>query len=172
MAINIQSGQTWAEIRAEINDKAFDKNGDSLLGSILDTNGNEAITIDAEGQTVSSYGHDGKSYFGEVIGIKAGNVDISIPKGVKRGICCIKENERISGSSGGDSLMAIMHFNTNSEQSKIWGWHLDHDWSEYRRIVLFNSSDANAYIDGQELKIYISSKYCSRFNLNIYWEVW
>lgn len=172
MAINIQSGQTWAEIRAELNNKVFDKNGDTLFGSILDTNGNEAIAIDAESQTISSYGHNGESYYGEVIGIGAGNTIISIPKGVKRGICCIEENERISGSSSGDSLMAIIHFNTNSEQSKIWGWHLDYDWSEYRRIASFNSSDANAYIDGQELKIYISSNYCNRFNLNIYWEVW
>ena len=172
MALNIESGSTWAEIRDELNNKVFDKNGDVLLGSILDTNGNEAIAIDAESQTISSYGHNGESYYGEVIGIGAGNTIISIPKGVKRGICCIEQNERISGSSSGNSLKAIIHFNTNSEQSKIWGWHLDYDWSRERGIVSFNSSDANAYIDGQELKIYISPNYCNKFNLNIYWEVW
>lgn len=172
MAVNIQSGSTWAEIRAELNNKTFDKNGDTLLGSISDVNGNEAIKIDADKQKIISYGLSGESNYGEVVGVEAGDIVIPIPKGMKRGICAVLPHERTSYSSG-DALMAMIHFSTNLEQSKIWGWRLDYDFREYDRILQMpGSNSVTAYIDGEELKISISSNVCEQGNLSIYWEVW
>lgn len=171
MAINIESGSTWAEIRAHLNERAFDKNGDTLLGSISDINGNEALKIDSDNQKIFSYGLDGKSICGKVLAVEAGDFVVSIPKGMKRGICCIKTGERTSTSSG-ESLLAMIHFSTNIEESKLWGWHLDYGFSRYGRLASINSDYAKAYINDEGLNIHISSDACSGGNLNIYWEVW
>lgn len=170
MALNIQSGATWAEIRAEINDKAFDKNGDSLFGSITDINGNEALKIDVDNQKVYSYGVNGESHCGRLLGVNSGDYTLVIPSGMKRGICTIETAD--TTTSNADFIDALLHFSTDPEQSKLIGWVGHLSFKSYTRLAQNNSSYANAYIDGNELRIHISSMACSSSILNIYWEVW
>ena len=176
MALNIQSGSTWAEIRAELNNKAFDKNGDVLHGNIFDTNGNEAIKIDVDNKEVLYYGNNGESVVGDgYLTFDIGdmeNILIDIPEGMKRGICYIGTKIIGEETSSSRGMYAVLFINTNPNGSVLSGEYVALG-GVYRQVSGRNrTSFATGYISENKIHIHVDSSIYNRCACTISWEVW
>ena len=120
MALNIQSGQTWAEIRAELNNKAFDKNGDEMSGAlgiddiILDAEGQNAIETDSETQRIKLYGR----YVGDPVYSQT-SVSFDVLQGTGENIHSIELPA--SNYNRGMCFVEIINADTLRENETIYG---------------------------------------------------